>query len=326
MEVLDVKKPSFFHLSITADQSGQKLMSFLEKRLKLPSSLIHRWVRTGQIRVNGQRSKPFVRIHEKDIIRLPPFAFNLSQQNNALENETVPNDPAENYLDIVEIWKNIIVINKPSGISVHPGSKNDDSINSRLQYLYKNKDFIPVVAHRLDKSTSGLILAANNWQTLQEIHEDIKNRIIQKEYLAWVHGLWKFPETLCLRNFLRKERHNNSEKIYVYNTIKDGAKEAESLICCLKAEANRSLLQIKLITGRKHQIRAQLAAMNYPVIGDGKYGSDNETPLYLHSFRIILADKHEAIKLPDWHGEFSVTTVPPILEKTLAMKIFPINE
>lgn len=314
MEVLNVKNPALFHLSITADQSGQKLVSFLEKRLRLPSSLIHRWIRTGQIRLNGQRIKPYIRIKEKDTIRLPPFAFNLSHQTNLLKNNSLPAELTENYLDIVEIWKDVIIINKPSGIPVHPGSKHDDSVNTRLQLLYKNKNFIPVVAHRLDKSTSGLILAANSWSILHALHEDIKNEKIHKEYLAWVHGKWNLPEKLYLKNYLRKESHANIEKMYVYDKIREGSRLGKTIIRCLKTEENKSLLQIRLLTGRKHQIRAQLSALNYPVIGDGKYGRDNNIPLYLHSFRIIFPDQHEIVKLPDWKGAFLVSKIPSFID------------
>lgn len=279
-------------------ESGQKLLRFLERRLSLPPNLLHRWLRTGQIRLNGKRCKPFVIVQTADEIRLPPFAAELA---------IAPVKP-DLILDLPPLLgshNDIWAFNKPRGLLSQPGKRGELSLSGLLAAHCATQPFKPVPAHRLDRDTSGVILVGATFQALRGLHIAFRDRLTHKEYLAWVIGKWPHPDTILLRHYLC-----DYNGIKVYSDPDQGRMEALCIVRPLAIKEEKSLLQVVLLTGRKRQIRAQLTACGHPVIGDNLYSAPCSESLKLHSCRIILPDGFEFFCLPDWSGEFAVADLP----------------
>ncbi len=325
------------HLIVQISEDGQKLLQFLVRRLSLPQPLLHRLVRTGQIRVNGGRIKPFVHIHHNDLVRLPPFLLEMSQSathenENADTHKTWQVKKEATALELppqVYADDNIIIFNKPKGLPVHAGTGHTDSLAARLSTHFSHLTFKPTPAHRLDKDTSGILCVALSYKALRTLQNAFENRTVHKEYLAWVHGIWQNSEAQILSHHIAKKYVGCDEKMRIVHHNEDthGSKTALCSVRCLAHNDNHSsLMHIRLITGRTHQIRIQLAAMGHPVLGDGKYGTPSHNiSLCLHSLRISfplshdfaelnLAGKHFAtlpLHMP-WQDNLSVSTLPNI--------------
>ena len=313
--------------AVTEAESGQKILQFLERRLKLPPNLLHRWIRTGQVRLNGGRCKPFGRVKTGDMVRLPPFAFKLAAQMltpmPASDRTVPPLLPLPPFMGTGRgPYRGLVAYAKPRGLPTHPGTGHDDSLASRLASHYRDNPFVPVPVHRLDKDTSGLLLVATSHGVLRQAHDDWREGRIAKEYLAWVEGRWPFAETQMFRHMLHREGAPGREKMKA--TLLKGAtpqagplpmggsnaREARTLVTPLRILDDTSLLLLRILTGRTHQIRAQLASLGFPVLGDGKYGSTTRTHLHLHACRLTLADGTVFGCLPDWEGARAVTALP----------------
>ncbi len=333
-------------LEVQASESGQKLLQFLVRRLNLPQSLLHRWIRTGQIRLNGGRIKPFGHVHTGDILRLPPFALGMNNsaafEKNAEAIDTLsshdstqkaqisapkhlvpkqtPSPSLQNPLPpTVYSDENIAIYNKPQGLPIHAGTGHTDSFAQRLQAHFKHAVFKPTPAHRLDKDTSGLVCVAFSYTALRALQDAFASRTMSKEYLAWVHGIWPHDTPQKLEHHMQKKYLGTDEKVRILSA-QDG-KEAVSYVHCLQRTQHHSLMQIRLITGRTHQIRLQMATEGHPILGDGKYGTlSPNTGLFLHSLRILcpeteafqalnIAGKQFAT-LPAWKQALAVTCLP----------------
>lgn len=298
-------------------ESGQKLLRLLERRLGLPQNLLHRWLRTGQIRVNGRRCKPFERVVAGDEIRIPPFAFKLASFSSTAE----PSPPETGTLPpLLDAHKGVWLFCKPAGLLSQPDKSGEKSLSSLLAEEYQGNAFIPAPAHRLDRETSGIILVGATWQALQQLEQDFRENRVHKEYLAWVKGRWNETETVLLRHYLADENG-----IRAFNENSPGRVEARCLVRPIMRSDAHSLLQIRLLTGRKRQIRAQLAACGFPVLGDARYGTGSKDRLYLHACRVILPDGAAFISLPDWSGDRAVETLPEPLQPCQAENACPQN-
>lgn len=304
-------------ITVRREESGQKLLQFLQRRLHLPASLLHRWIRTGQVRLNGCRSKAFIRVTENDSVRLPPFAAALSHESNhwspPIDHIALPSLPPRIGQD-GDVW----AFNKPAGLPVHPGTGHQDSLSSRLAAIYTHLPFRPTPIHRLDKDTSGVLLVATSYTALVGIQDALRQGRLVKEYVVWVCGNWPWAGTRLLRHRLRKTYVGGFEKICV-STIDRHDREARCLVFPLHTFTTESLLLVRLLTGRTHQIRAQLAALGYPVLADAKYGQaqschrKGSTELFLHALRVTLPNGRTFACLPPWGGKHAVTQFPPPL-------------
>ena len=330
-------------------ESGQKLLQFLQRRLNLPPTLLHRWVRTGQVRINGSRCKPFARVQTGDIVRLPPFAFKMAEESAATAESQETTDfesgtrkagfpplppmiGTDGYL-----W----AFNKPAGLPTHPGTGHDDSLSSRLTAYFADAPFKPVPVHRLDKETSGVLLVAASYEALAKAQEALRSGTMSKEYVVWVQGGWPFAETQLLRHFLRKDSAQGYEKVRPAAPGEADSREALCLVRSLRVGTRQSLLLVRLLTGRTHQIRVQLSAMGYPVVGDSKYGTaprrhvprgasslpaparmgDTDKAkllpsegLMLHALRITMPCGRIFSCLPAWAGEHALEQMPDPME------------
>ncbi|MTJ93683.1 MAG: RluA family pseudouridine synthase [Desulfovibrio sp.] len=330
-------------------ESGQKLLQFLQRRLNLPPTLLHRWVRTGQVRINGSRCKPFARVQTGDIVRLPPFAFKMAEESTAatdsrsgtaFESATCKVD-APPLPPMIGTDGYLWAFNKPAGLPTHPGTGHDDSLSSRLAAYFADAPFKPVPVHRLDKETSGVLLVAASYEALSTAQEALRSGTLSKEYVVWVQGSWPFAETRLLRHFLRKDSAQGYEKVRPAAPGEADSREALCLVRPLRVGTRQSLLLVRLLTGRTHQIRVQLAAMGHPVVGDAKYGiaprrhvprggsslpaparmidtdkakllpADN---LMLHALRIAMPCGRIFSCLPQWTGEHALEQMPEPVE------------
>ena len=195
--------------------------------------------------------------------------------------------PTDIKLDVLFEDKDIIVINKPAGLTVHPGAGNKTNtlVNALLHY---NKTLSsigglerPGIIHRLDKDTSGVIVVAKNNNAHQKLASDFKNRLIDKKYLALVHGYLKEKEGTIE---LPLARHQNNYKKFVVDVLR--GKHAHTDYVVVKEANEKSLLDITLHTGRTHQIRVHLSHLGYPLVGDGLYGKKGGDRQLLHAYII----------------------------------------
>ena len=293
-------------VTVTESESGQKLINFLRRRLadKVPNSALMRWIRTGQVRVDKGRAKPFVRIKAGSEVRLPPQAM-LRDVEGGCRN--IPEKKAPLLPDIIHNDDKILVLNKPAGLPVHGGTRVEDSLAACLAAQYGGYAFTPTLAHRLDKDTSGLIIAALGYEALSTLHGMFANHEVVKIYLAWVKGRWREKGVTLLQDRLEKKRGHQFER-----TTTGSGKHAETRAVAILSSPEKSLLALRLITGRTHQLRAQLSDRGHAILGDRKYGGPLSRRLRLHAWRILLPDSglgeaKSFAALPDWQGEAALS-------------------
>ena len=291
-------------------EAGQKLLQCLARRVEATQGELHRWIRTGQVRVNGGRRGPFDRLEAGDELRLPPFA--------RLQAPSSPGNGTRLELPIIWESPDLLVVNKPAGLPTHPGTGHDDSVVTRLHAaMPPEAPFAPTPAHRLDRDTSGVLLVARSYATLRRLNDAFaRHDTISKEYLAWCAGRWDLPSPLRLEDQLEKraDRPGGPERMHATST----GRQATMDVTVLHATADATLLGIRLLTGRTHQIRVQLASRGHPILGDAKYGGPRAFPrgltvpgLLLHAFRLILEpgtpDAKTFLALPPWPTPWRVT-------------------
>ncbi|MFO7802841.1 MAG: RluA family pseudouridine synthase [Desulfovermiculus sp.] len=285
--------PSVSHVIVSRAESGQKLLQFIERRLQgqVPRSAIMRWIRTGQVRVDGGRCKPFVRIRQGQTVRLPPYT-------QAEETKGLSQLSANPFaLRRVHEDDEVLVLAKPPHLATQPGTGVEDSVSDRLESEYAHSTWVPALVHRLDKATSGLLLVAKTYFALQHLQGLWRSGAVTKVYVAWVHGGWTGPEWTYLRDELPKEKDGRVQQV-----------RAESWVTCLRHTPEASLLGVRLITGRKHQIRIQLARRGYPIVGDRKYGPGKSVGQGLLLHAAILGWEGRFFRLaPPWEEPFAVS-------------------
>lgn len=285
-------------ITVAPEEGGQKLLQFLARRFDLPQAMLHRWIRTGQVRRNGARCKAFDRVTTGDEIRVPPFADAMARR------QSPERDEAKNLPRLLYEESELLIFDKPAGLAVHAGTGHTDTFASRLAAHYAHAPFRPTPAHRLDRDTSGLLLVACSYTMLRQLHDAFAARDgVVKEYLTWVEGCWETEDCLVLTDSLMKKADaQGRERVHTGEGV-----EARCSVVPLVRTKTRSLLLVRLHTGRTHQIRVQLAARGHPILGDRKYGYAGQHPMMLlHAVRIRLPWGKEYVCLPDWQGDDAV--------------------
>nr|CAA6811888.1 MAG: Ribosomal large subunit pseudouridine synthase C (EC [uncultured Thiotrichaceae bacterium] len=251
-----------YHI-VTEHEAGQRIDNFLLKFFKkVPKSVIYRILRKGEVRVDKKRVKPDRKLVVGEEIRIPPVR--VEERPEQQEAPRVLLDKIEASILLED--DHIIVLNKPSGLPVHGGSGVKHGLIESFRQLRPNLPFVELV-HRLDRDTSGLILLAKSRKALNALHEMLRGEGIDKHYHALVGGKWKGGTQHIITDLERSS--GSQQKIQV---SEEGGKTAESIFTPVLVTPNCSLMDVKILTGRMHQIRVQLAHLGYPIIGDDRYG------------------------------------------------------
>lgn len=308
-------------VTIKENDAGQRLDKFLHKFMpNLPDSMLHKGLRKNCVKVNGRHVRDAsLRLADGDILSLyfREEFFEKSAREDAFK-ELTPR------LDIVYEDENIMLVNKPQGLCVHDDESGSGAtlVDYIKAYLWQKgeykpeqeQSFAPALCNRIDRNTCGIVIAAKNAAALRVMNEKIKQREIEKFYICAVFGT--MPEKSGeLRAFLLKDERK--KQVAVYDKPVPGGKTAIMDYRVLAQRNGRSLLEIELKTGRTHQIRAQLAYIGRPIIGDGKYGLgeyNKKAGVFrqaLCSYKTVFAFKTDAGVLEYLKGqEFSLDRLP----------------
>lgn len=274
---------------IKLEQSGQRIDKFIFKNFnKIPKSLVYKYIRLKKIKVNNKKTTINYILKENDEVF-------LYINDELLENNKNNDIKINKKINIIYEDKNILIIDKEKNTSMHDGE--DSLLNSSLNYLKTNTsknnflNFKPAFSNRLDINTSGLVIMCKNPLSLKEMNEIIKNHELQKTYLTILTKPSEFKNKTFnayhyydqnLQKAIIKKKTNNKvyKKIITnFNTIKNND--------------NFSLVEIKLITGKKHQIRAHLNFLGFYILGDNKYGNIEINKKFNISHQILIAQKIE---------------------------------
>lgn len=300
-------------LTVDAAEEGMKLIGFLAKRLGDSASQneLHRWIRTGQVRVNKSRAHAFDRLNALDAVRLPPFAAPLAKTETAAVS-VCPGEDLGQGIRVLAVTDDFLVLDKPAHLPTQPGSGHALSVSSVLRERFAASAYIPAPAHRLDKETSGLLLAGRTHTAQERLHALFASRDMGKTYLAWVAGKWPHDTEQSLCDTVAK--HGDESRFETMRVTASGeGKPARSKIVPVERRENThgpvTLVRVTLETGRTHQVRVQLASRGYPVIGDVKYGGRRFSRMLLHAHTLDFSWRDERVSLlscPDWPEPFTV--------------------
>ena len=265
------------------EEAGQRIDNYLAARLKgVPKSLIYRILRSGEVRINSKRVQPSERVAAGDRIRVPPVR--VAERD---ERAPAPRLP----LAVLFEDEALLAIDKPAGIAVHGGSGIAHGVIESLRAMRPEAKFLELV-HRLDRETSGVLLLAKKRAALTELHRMLRDREVDKRYLAGVAGRFR-NERQRVRLALAQRRTQAGKHV----SVSEEGQSAETIVRRIARGEEFSLLEAQLLTGRTHQIRVHLAHLGHPVLGDEKYGDfalNRELRklglkrMFLHAARVTL--------------------------------------
>ena len=251
---------------VTSDYAGMRLDNCLISIMKgLPRSKIYSIIRRGEVRVNKSRSRPSLKLNEGDIVRIPPYKVSTKEET------FTPSKDKEKILESIIIKeKDFLVINKPVGIASHGGSGISSGVIEIIRQLdpkYKDAH----LAHRIDRDTSGCLVIALRKSFLRKLHQEIRNKNVDKIYDLIVFGNW--PKELEIIDApLSKRKSKTGEKEAV---VENNGKKSLTEFSLIESNNKYSHLKAKIITGRMHQIRAHATYKGFPIVGDRKYGNES---------------------------------------------------
>jgi 23S rRNA pseudouridine955/2504/2580 synthase len=254
----DLSKARATTLEVGEDGVGQRIDNFLLRVLKgVPKSHVYRIVRSGEVRVNSGRIKPEHRLKAGDKVRVPPIRT------------AAPKPAVLRPLGLPVVFEDeaLILIDKPSGVAVHGGSGVSFGVIESLRAERPQAKFLEL-AHRLDRDTSGLLVICKKRSALVELHRMLREGEVEKVYLALAKGIPARPEFEITESLHKYVTSQGERRV----AVREGGKAAATKVKILKQGESFSLLQVRLMTGRTHQIRVHLAHAGHPVLGDDKYG------------------------------------------------------
>ena len=298
--------------TIGTNDAGQRLDRFLGKAVPLlPASLAQKYIRIKRIKLNGGRAERDTRLKAGDVLQLyiNDEFFDKPREDNAFLTVATP------MLNIVYEDEHILLADKRPGLAVHPhdGAEYGRTLIDHIQaYLYQKREwrpreenaFTPALCNRIDRNTGGIVIAAKTAEALRVMNQKIKDRELDKRYLAIVEGTPK-PRKGSLKGYLFKDAKKN--RVFVTDTPQTGAKSCQTNYEVLASQKGLSLVECELITGRTHQIRAQFAYAGHPLLGDGKYGKLDKrfdrTYQALYSYKLTFGFTTDAGALEYLNGK-----------------------
>ncbi|EOX5982710.1 23S rRNA pseudouridine(955/2504/2580) synthase RluC [Proteus mirabilis] len=260
-------------VTIDGDEAGQRIDNFLLARLKgVPKSMIYRIIRKGEVRVNKGRIKPEYKLAAGDSIRIPPVRVAEKEEHAVSPKLEKVSALAECILYEDE---HVMLINKPSGTAVHGGSGLSFGVIEGLRALRPEARFLELV-HRLDRDTSGVLLIAKKRSALRSLHEQLRLKQMQKDYLALVRGQWQ-SHTKVVQAPLLKNILQSSERVV---KVSSEGKPSETRFKVEERFEFATLVKASPVTGRTHQIRVHTLHAGHPIAFDDRYGDrDFDTQL-----------------------------------------------
>ena len=317
--------------TIGANDAGQRLDRFLAKAVPLlPASLAQKYIRIKRIKLDGKRVDRDTRLSEGDVLQLyiNDEFFDKPREDNAYLTVATPK------LNIVYEDEHILLVDKRPGIAVHPhdGAEYGRTLIDHIQsYLYQKREwrpreenaFTPALCNRIDRNTGGIVIAAKTAEALRVMNQKIKDRELDKRYLAIVEGTPRRSEG-SLKGYLFKDARKN--RVFVTDTPQTGAKSCQTNYKVLTSRSGLSLVECELIPGRTHQIRAQSAHAGHPLLGDGKYGKLDKrfdrNYQALYSYKLTFTFTTDAGGLSHLNGKsFQVSKVDFVEEYFPGFKI-----
>ncbi len=280
----DLSKDSVTWLEVGDEAAGQRIDNYLLKVAKgVPKSHIYRVLRSGEVRVNKGRVQAEYRLQPGDRLRVPPMRTAERPSQAAV--------PARDF-DIAWEDEALIVVDKPAGVAVHGGSGVSFGVIEQLRRARPQAKFLEL-AHRIDRETSGLLVVAKKRMALTRLHDQFRDGLIRKRYLALVKGRWR-NELQHVRLPLQKYLTAEGERRV---SVGPEGKASHSIVRLVARWENFSLVEVELKTGRTHQIRVHLAHLGFPIAGDDKYGDFSLNRdlqkaglrrMFLHAARLAL--------------------------------------
>ena len=280
-------------IKIGKNDAGQRLDKFLTKAVKgLPMSMMYKYIRTKKIKVNRGRTQPNYMLSEGDSILL----FIREEFFSSPESDTGALLRIQPKINVLYEDENIMLLNKRPGILVHEdtaASENTLIMHVKAYLAQKGEydpaaeqSFAPALCNRIDRNTGGIVIAAKNAEALRIMNEKIRNDELRKFYLCAVHGKMR-SRSETLYGWLKKNSQDNM--VEISNRQRPGYKEIITKYRFLKEKNGSSLLEVELVTGRTHQIRAHLAHIGHPLLGDGKYGVNRNDREKGYKFQALYA-------------------------------------
>lgn len=295
-------RPRVSHVEATEGDAGQRIDNFLMRVLKhVPKSHVYRVLRKGEVRVNGKRAKPEYRLALGDKVRIPPIKMEAGAP------QPKPSRSMQGALEAAVIHedRDILVVNKPAGIAVHGGSGQSFGVIEALRESRPDLKELELV-HRLDRDTSGVLLLAKRRAVLRELHARLREREMDKKYLALVKGRWTLgPKKIELA--LKTNLRQGGERMVQVHP------EGQSAISRFKPVRFfgkvATLMEVSIGTGRTHQIRVHAAAAGHPILGDEKYGDrEGNNAMKAYGLRRMFLHAHSlGFQKPGSTEKFSIS-------------------
>lgn len=319
-------------IEIGANEAGQRLDKFLRKLLKdVPLSAIFKAMRKGDIRVNGKKQKENYALQVDDVIEIKY----LQTTKEKKEPNFIKVNPSGMKVALED--DNMVIVEKWPGVLVHPDQKGAEPsltdyvlsyLNDKGDYVPENElTFTPASCNRLDRNTSGVVIFGKNFEALRGLNEMIREGNVEKYYMTLVKGRIKDG---LYTGYIRKNEEANISKIF--DTKVNDSKKIAMEVTTIKSNGAFSLLEINLITGRSHQIRAHLAHLGNPILGDSKYGDrklnsffENKFGLsyqFLYAYKLVF--RNATGKLEYINNKTLAVSLPPMFKK-IRNDVFKIN-
>ena len=317
-------------LTVHKNDENQRLDKYLKKYLKeAPGSFIYKMLRKKNIVLNGKKADGTEKLSAGDEIKLFFAEDTLQKFTGETAVSDMPKFPVKSNLEILFEDEDILILNKPAGELSQKAEAKDVSMNEyALGYLQQSgaitaeslKVFKPSVCNRLDRNTSGILIVAKTYQGAREFGDALQKRTVRKFYRCIVKGEVKKSEKID--GFLWKDEKTNM--VQIFKEKREGASEIHTAYEPVKCENGLTLLEVHLITGRTHQIRAHLSSIGHSILGDPKYGDKKLSDKYKVKYQLLHACR---LELDGFTGEFAKyngkiieANVPKIFEKIIPQK------